>query len=70
MSGFPILSVMLLVPLLGAVACFFANASAARTIALVATVIDLALGVVLWANFDVIPGDGVHKLYAECGLVF
>ena len=56
MSGFPILSVMLLVPLLGAVACFKANASAARTIALVATLVDLALGIVLWANFD-IGGD-------------
>ncbi|MEO5707022.1 MAG: NADH-quinone oxidoreductase subunit M [Alteraurantiacibacter sp.] len=53
MSGFPILSVMLLVPLLGALVCFFASASAARTIALVATTVDLALGVLLWANYDI-----------------
>jgi NADH-quinone oxidoreductase subunit M len=53
MSGFPILSVMLLVPLLGAVACFFSGAQMARTIALVATVADLLLGVLLWASFDV-----------------
>ncbi|MFC3096411.1 NADH-quinone oxidoreductase subunit M [Alteraurantiacibacter palmitatis] len=56
MSGFPILSVMLLVPLLGAVACFFAQAQMARTVALVATLVNLALGIVLWANYD-IGGD-------------
>jgi len=53
MAGFPILSVMLLVPLLAAVACLLVEAKAARTIALVATLIDFALGVVLWANYDI-----------------
>jgi len=53
MAGFPILSVMLLVPLLAAVACLLVEAKAARTIALVATLIDFALGVLLWANYDV-----------------
>jgi len=53
MAGFPILSVMLLVPMLGAVACLFAGEKQARTIALVATLIDLALGIALWANYDV-----------------
>ncbi len=53
MSGVPILSLMLLVPLLGAVACFFAEAKLARTIALVATLVNLALGIALWASFDV-----------------
>jgi NADH-quinone oxidoreductase subunit M len=53
MSGFPILTLMLLVPLLGAVACLFVEAKQARTVALAATLIDFALGVVLWANFDV-----------------
>lgn len=53
MGGFPILSVMLLVPLLAGVACLFVEAKAARTIALAATLIDLALGVVLWLNFDI-----------------
>ncbi|RKF23274.1 NADH-quinone oxidoreductase subunit M [Altericroceibacterium spongiae] len=53
MEGFPILSLMLLVPLVGAVACLFAEARAARMIALIATLIDLALGIVLWLNFDV-----------------
>ncbi len=48
-----ILSLMLLVPLLGGVICLLVQAQTARTVALVATLIDLALGAVLWANFDV-----------------
>jgi NADH-quinone oxidoreductase subunit M len=52
-SGFPILSLMLLVPLVAAVACLLVEAPAARLIALAATLIDLALGIVLWANFDI-----------------
>jgi NADH-quinone oxidoreductase subunit M len=51
--GVPILSLMLLVPLVGALACFFVDAKAARWIALGATLIDLALGILLWANFDI-----------------
>ena len=53
MGGVPILSLMLLVPLVGALACFFLEAKAARMVALVATLIHLALGIVLWANYDV-----------------
>ena len=51
--GFPILSIMLLIPLAAAIACLFLPASAARMLALVATLADLALGIVLWANYDV-----------------
>ena len=53
MADFPILSVMLRVPLLAAVACLFVEAKAARTIALAATLIDFVLGIVLWANYDI-----------------
>ena len=53
MGGFPILSLMLLVPLVGAIACLFAGDRAARSIALAATLINLTLGVVLWLNFDI-----------------
>ena len=53
MMGFPILTLMLLVPLIAAVACLLANATVARRVALVATLVDLALGIVLWANYDV-----------------
>lgn len=51
MSG--LLSLMLLVPLVGAVACLFVRADTARWIALAATLIDFALGVVLWTQFEV-----------------
>ena len=53
MDGFPILSVMLLVPLVAGIACFFLEAPAARMTALVATLIDLALGIMLWVNYDI-----------------
>jgi NADH-quinone oxidoreductase subunit M len=53
MTDFPILTLMLLVPLLGAIACLASRAPAARAIALGATLVDLALGVVLWVNYDV-----------------
>ncbi len=56
--GFPILSVILAVPLVAALWILFApggdqaRAKNARLIALLATLIDFALGIVLWANFD------------------
>ncbi len=53
MAGLPILSLMLLVPLLAAVACVLSEAKAARMIALVATLINLGLGILLWVNYDV-----------------
>ena len=53
MIGFPILTLMLLVPLIAAVACLLANATLARRIALAATLIDLALGILLWATYDI-----------------
>ena len=53
MNGFPILSVMLLVPLVAAIACLFMDAKAARITALVATLVNLALGVVLWLSYDI-----------------
>lgn len=52
MDGFPILSVMIAVPLLAALGCLFLRADGARWLALIATLVDLALGLVLWANFD------------------
>ena len=54
--GFPILTLMMAVPMAGAIACLFVNDKSARSIALIATLIDLALGVVLWATFDKIQG--------------
>ncbi len=49
---FPILTTMMLVPLAGAIACLFMG-QASRMIALGATLITFALGVILWANYDI-----------------
>jgi len=67
MGGFPILSVMLLVPLLAAAACLFLDARSARMTALVATLINFAFGVVLWANYDV---GGAQWQFTERANVF
>ncbi len=53
MSGFPILSVMLAIPAIAAVACLFVSANTARWIALIATLVDLLLGIGLWTQFDI-----------------
>ena len=52
MQGFPILTILIALPLLAALACLFVRAEAARWIALIATVIELVLGILLWMNFD------------------
>jgi NADH-quinone oxidoreductase subunit M len=51
-TGFPILSLMLAVPMAGALACLFVGAQQARWIALLATLADLVLGIWLWMAFD------------------
>ncbi|OZA93776.1 MAG: NADH-quinone oxidoreductase subunit M [Erythrobacter sp. 34-65-8] len=53
MGGFPILSVMLAVPLVAAIACLFLNAPQARVTALAATLANLVLGILLWVNYDI-----------------
>ncbi|TAD85811.1 MAG: NADH-quinone oxidoreductase subunit M, partial [Sphingomonadales bacterium] len=53
MEGLPILSLMMLVPLVGALACLFAGANAARWIALGATLVTFVLGIVLWSNYQI-----------------
>lgn len=67
MGGFPILSVMLAVPLLGALACLFSEAKAARWIALVTTLVNLALGVALWVNYDI---GGAQWQFVEKAHIF
>ncbi|MEA3061843.1 MAG: NADH-quinone oxidoreductase subunit [Sphingomonadales bacterium] len=53
MTGLPILSILLAVPLIGAGACLFVSAPAARWVALAATLLDLLLGIWLWTSFEV-----------------
>jgi NADH-quinone oxidoreductase subunit M len=51
-GSIPILSIMLAVPMLAAIACLFARAEMARVIALTATLFNLALGLWLWLSYD------------------
>ena len=67
MEGFPLLSVMLAVPALAAVTCLFLSARAARWLALAATLVDLALGVLLWAGYDI---GGAQWQFVESAPVF
>ena len=50
MSG--VLTLMIALPSLAALACLVANSSQARWLALTATLANLVLGIFLWANFD------------------
>jgi NADH-quinone oxidoreductase subunit M len=50
---FPILSLMMGLPMLAAIICLFVGAKAARWLALVTTLVLFALGIVLWANYDI-----------------
>ena len=51
--GFPILTLMIAVPAAAAVACLFLKEESARWTALIATFVDFALGILLWATYDV-----------------
>lgn len=51
--SFPVLTLMLAVPMVGAIACLYASAGQARMIALAATLINFAFGILLWVNFDI-----------------
>jgi NADH-quinone oxidoreductase subunit M len=64
---FPILSLMLAVPLAGAIACLFLQAQTARMVALGVTLFDLALGVLLWMNYDV---GGAQWQFVESQHIF
>ncbi len=67
MDGFPILSVMLAIPAIAAIACLFLSDQPARMTALAATLIDLALGIVLWTGFDI---GGAQWQFVEAGPQF
>ncbi|GAA4025760.1 NADH-quinone oxidoreductase subunit M [Sphingomonas rosea] len=50
--SFPILSLMIALPLLGALGCLFLQANGARWLALGTTLALFALGIMLWAAYD------------------
>jgi NADH-quinone oxidoreductase subunit M len=51
--SFPILSTMILLPLIAAMVALFLSANGARWLALVTTSLLLMLGIILWAAYDV-----------------
>jgi NADH-quinone oxidoreductase subunit M len=51
--GFPILTLLIAIPAIAAILCLFVDAANARRIALAATLVDLALGILMWLSFDV-----------------
>ncbi|HUQ25611.1 MAG TPA: NADH-quinone oxidoreductase subunit M [Burkholderiales bacterium] len=51
-AGLPLLSILILLPLVAAVVCLFLNANGARWLALIVTLIDLALGIGMWTAYD------------------
>ena len=67
MGSVPILSMMLGVPAVAAIACLFASPRDARWIALAATLADFVLGLVLWAGFQ---NDGSQWQFVEFQPVF
>ncbi|APG62599.1 NADH-quinone oxidoreductase subunit M [Sphingorhabdus lutea] len=51
-ENLPILSIMMLVPLLASIACMFLRDNGARQLALGATLLNLLLGIWLWMSFN------------------
>ncbi|HKT14380.1 MAG TPA: NADH-quinone oxidoreductase subunit M [Allosphingosinicella sp.] len=66
-AGFPILSLLLAVPLIGGAICLFVSGPAARWVALAATIVDLLLGVLLWSQYQV--GGPQWQFVEHLGLV-
>ncbi|MCF2513948.1 NADH-quinone oxidoreductase subunit M [Sphingomonas sp. G124] len=54
MTGIPILSILVALPLIAGIVALFLSASGARWLALVTTLVSFALGVWLWSAYD--PG--------------
>lgn len=66
-ADIPLLSIMLAIPVVAAAFCLFVQAEQARLIALVATLANLALGVVLWLSYD--PA-GAQWQFTEAATLF
>ncbi|MFL6735062.1 MAG: NADH-quinone oxidoreductase subunit M, partial [Sphingomicrobium sp.] len=66
MNGLPLLTILIAVPLIAGVIALFLSANGARWTALIATLIDLLLGGVLWAGYD--PSGGQWQFVEHVGL--
>nr|NUR38138.1 NADH-quinone oxidoreductase subunit M [Sphingomonas sp.] len=61
-NGLPLLSLLIVVPLIAGVLCLLVKAEGARWIALIGTFIDLALSIYLWAQYN---PDGPQWQFVE-----
>jgi NADH-quinone oxidoreductase subunit M len=52
MTSLPLLTILIALPLFAGALCLFVKDNGARWIALIATLLELALSIYLWANFD------------------
>jgi len=52
MTGLPLLTLLIAIPLVAGIVCLFVRADAARWIALIATLANLALGAWMWGLYD------------------
>ena len=52
MTGLPLLSILIALPLVAGALCLFVKENGARWVALVATLIEFGLSIYLWANYD------------------
>jgi len=67
MAGIPILSIMLAVPFIAALVCLKLGNDGARWLALWATTLNLALGILLWVTYDI---GGAQWQFVEFAPVF
>ena len=54
MNSVPLLSLLIAIPLVGGMACLIVSPSSARWVALLATLLDLILGILMWTAY--VPG--------------
>ena len=52
MTGLPVLTILIAIPLVAAAIALFLSANGARWLALIATMLDMLLSVYLWVNYD------------------
>ena len=52
MTGLPLLSILIALPLVAGALCLFVKENGARWVALIATLIEFGLSIYLWANYD------------------
>ncbi len=66
MTGLPMLTLMIFIPLIAGIISLFLSANGARWLALAATLADLALGIALWVAYD--PAGTQWQFVEQVGL--